>query len=138
VFTLGYVVLGLLVAAAALGVVNLARWLGHGRSSLPAGKAATHIALVVGAIVLWVTFLATGRTLLAWTTFVVITVGQVFGDVLMFASYRARSGVTGKVAYGAAAKDVMGFKRPFATLHATAAALGYFLLLATAIWASID
>src|SRR6478672_7351489 len=92
-------VLGLLLITMALGAVNLTRWLRHGRSSVPPLKAVTHVVMQTTAVAVWIAFIATGAVVLAWTTAVVITVGQVFGDLLMFASYRARSGDTGKIRY---------------------------------------
>jgi hypothetical protein len=135
--TLATIVLGLLLIAVALGVANLSRWLRHGRSSVPSAKVVLHIALQVTAIVVWIAFIATGSAVVGWTAFAVITVGQVFGDLLMFASCRARSGETGKIRYGSVGAEVLGFKRPAAALHAAVGALGWFTLLATAVLASI-
>ena len=135
--TLAGVVLGLLLIAVVLGIVNLTRWRQHRRSSIPAAKAATHVVLQSASIALWIAFIATGTLLLAWTAFIVITIGQVFGDLLMFASYRARSGETRKTGYGAVVTELLGFKRPLAVLHAVIGALAYFALLVTAIAATI-
>ncbi len=135
--TLASVVLGVLLLTVALGAVNLLRWVRGRRSSVPTAKVATHIALVLAATAGWIAFMATRAGWLAWIAFAAITLGQVFGDLLMFASYRARSGETGKVGYFAVAAELFRSRRPVAALHAIVAAVGYFTMLVTAVWASI-
>jgi hypothetical protein len=136
--TLAGIVLVFLLITTALGVMSLARWLRHARASVPPAKVVPHVALQVTAIGVWIAFLATGSALLAGAAFIVITPGMVFGDLLMFASYRAGSGDTGRIAYGAVAAKLIRFQRPVAALHAIVGALGYFTMLVTAIWAIVD
>lgn len=130
--------LGLLVVTAALGFISLTRWLRHRNAGFPTPKVATHVALQVVSIGLWIAFISTGLLTLAWTTFVVITVGQVFGDLLMFASYRARHPEVAKPGYQAVSGDVLGFARPVAAFHALVGALAWFGMLAICIIASLD
>lgn len=134
---LAAIVVCLLLVAAVLGLVSLRRWLRFRTTPVPTARIATHIALQLTSIGLWIAFIATSSTWLAWSAFVVITVGQVFGDLLMFASYRARHRVTGSVRYRSVARDVLGFARPVPALHALVGALAYFTMLVTCIVASI-
>ncbi len=129
--------MGLLLVTVTLGLVSLRTWLSFRTKPVPAAMIATHIALQVTSIGLWIAFIATTNTWLAWATFVVITVGQVFGDLLMFASYRARHRVTATVRYRTVAGDVLRFSRPIPALHALFGASGYFTMLATCILASL-
>ncbi len=130
-------VLALLLVTAALGLLALRRWWGRRGAGFPSGRIATHISLQLVSIGLWTAFALSDLLVLAWTAFAVITVGQVFGDLLMFASYRARRRVEGAVPYRAVARDVLGFSRPVAALHAVIGATGYFAMLAACIWASV-
>ena len=130
-------VLVFLAATAILGVASLAAWRRHRTAGFPTRKVASHIALQSVSIVLWGVFLVTMQPWIAWAAFVVITAGQVFGDLLMFASYRARHRVTTVGSYAAVAKDVLGFTRPVPALHAIVGALGWFSMLAVCILATL-
>lgn len=130
-------VLVLLAVTAILGAASLTTWRRHRTAGFPARRIAAHISLQVTSIALWVVFLVTMQPWIAWTAFAVITVGQVFGDLLMFASYRARHRLATAGSYAAAAKDVLGFTRPIAALHAILGALGWFTMLATAVLATL-
>lgn len=78
------------------------------------------------------------RTWIAWVAFAVITAGQVLGDLLMFASYRARHGIDSAAGnYVAVAKDVLGFSRPVPALHAIVGALGWFTMLGVCVFATL-
>lgn len=130
------IALALLVLTAALGLVALLRWRRHRAAGYPAGRIAAHIALQVVSIGVWIAFLATGLPSVAWSAFVVITAGQVVGDLLMFASYRARHPDAGGVGYAAAAADVLSFRRKAPALHATVGAIAWFGMLGICITAS--
>lgn len=130
-------VLVTLVATAILGLTTLGVWRRHRDAHFPTMKIAIHIALQGLSIVLWVGFLVTMQPWNAWASFAVITAGQVFGDLLMFASYRARNHVAKVGSYVAVARDVLGFSRPVAALHATVGALGWFTMLAVCIWVTL-
>ena len=133
---LSLVVLGLLLAAAGLGLSALLGWL-RSKGSPPAARTAVHVVVQLAGIALWGVFTATGSVAGAWTAFVVITVGQVFGDLLMLASYRGRLGAAARPGYAAPAADVLSFRRPVAALHALVGAAGWFTMLAACIVASI-
>lgn len=131
------VVLVLLVATAALGLVSLRAWWRHRGTAFPARRIAAHVVLQLASIGLWTAFVIGGALAVGWIAFVVITAGQVLGDLLMFASHRARRGVRGKASYRAVARDVLGFSRPAPALHAILGALGWFGMLAACAWASL-
>jgi hypothetical protein len=127
-------VLVLLFVTVLLGLSSLTRWLRHRTAEFPRRRVTAHVALQLASIALWVLFLVNDSLL----TFVTITIGQTFGDRLMFASYRARRQVSGPLNYGAVARDVLGFSRPVAALHAIIGAAAYFTMLVTCIRASVQ
>lgn len=138
VVLLAWGVLCLLVATVVLGLLSLRKWLRVDAASAPIAKITMHVVLQATSIALWASFIVTANTWLAWVSFVVITAGQVFGDLLMFVSYRARHRLAGPVNYRAVAGDVLGFSRPVPALQAIVGALGWFTMLATCIMVSID
>ncbi|MFT4215691.1 MAG: hypothetical protein QM619_00665 [Micropruina sp.] len=62
--------------------------------------------------------------------------GQLFGDLLMFASYRARYPGIVRPGYRAVSGDVLSFRRPVPALHALVGATGWFGMLAICIVAT--
>lgn len=134
IVTLAAIVLVFLLTTAVLGVLSLRAWLRHGSASLPVAKVVTHVVLQVVSMGLWIAFIVTGEPWIAWTTFVIITAGQTFGDLLMFASYRARRNVTRVSNYVVVAKDLLSFSRPVPALHAIVGALGWFGMIAVCVW----
>lgn len=128
--------LGLLVVAAAYGTVNALRWHRFDPQHVPVTKLTLHVTLQLVAVALWSVFLSTEEVVVAWIAFAVLTLGQGVGDVLMFASHRARHRTSGKVAYLQVALDVLRFRRPAAALHAIIGASAYFLMLVTCVLAS--
>lgn len=132
----GLVLLFLLITVL-LGVASLMRWRRHRAADFPTKRIMAHVALQGMSILLWIVFLVTTQTWVAWVSFAVITTGQVFGDFLMFASYRARHRVAKVGNYATVAKDVLGFKRPIPALHAIVGALGWFSMLAVCVVASL-
>lgn len=135
---LAWLVLALLAATAILGVVAVMAWRRHPATGFPTTKVTTHIALQTTSIVLWTGFVVTSRPWVAWTTFAVITAGQVVGDLLMFASYRERHRRAEAVSYRAVAKDVLGFTRPVPAIHAITGALGWFTMLTVCVLVSLE
>ncbi|ALJ18460.1 hypothetical protein [Microbacterium sp. No. 7] len=128
----------LLLVAAAFGLTSLLAWMRHRGSGIPpVAKIATHVALQVVSIGVWTAFVVTGSAPVAWAAFAIITVGQVFGDLLMFASYRARHPGTTRPGYRAVSGDVLGFRRPAAALHALVGAIAWFGMLGICILASV-
>lgn len=134
---LAALVLVFLATTAILGVASLAAWRRHRTADFPTNKVATHIALQGASITLWIVFLVTMQPWIAWVAFAVITAGQVFGDLLMFASYRARHRIAAVGSYAAVAKDVLGFTRPVPALHAILGALGWVTMPIVCILATL-
>lgn len=128
--------LALLVTTAALGLASLSRWLRHRSAGFPAAKVAAHVALQLVSIGLWTVFVASELLAVGWAAFLVITIGQVFGDLLMFASYRARHRDAARPGYRTVAADVLSFRRPVPALHALVGALAWFGMLGTCIAAT--
>ncbi len=130
--------LALLLVAAGFGLTSLLAWRRHrGSGHLPTARIAAHLTLQVIGIATWTAFVATGVVLLAWTAFVVLTAGQVFGDLLMFASYRARRPGAVRPHYLAVGSDVLSFRRPAPALHALVGALAWFSMLAICLYSTV-
>lgn len=130
---LAIVVLVLLVTTVLLGIRAVLVWRRHRAAGYPTAKIATHITLQSAGILCWIAFIVTTHAALAWAALILLTVGQVFGDLLMFASYRARHSARPKPGYGAVAQDVLGFSRPVPALHAIVGALAWFGMLGITI-----
>jgi hypothetical protein len=86
----------------------------------------------------WAAYTATDdrpRWLAAVVLLVLITAGMPSGDQLMLRAWRARATraghpvPTGVRAYLAAARDIMAFGRPTASMHAILGAVGFFTVL---------
>jgi|GEM_PF-2339358 len=135
---LAALVLLLLAATASLGVVSLRAWWLHRTVGFPARRSAAHIALQALGLAVWLLFLIALRPWIAWAAFVLITAGQVLGDLLMFASHRARHGGARTGGYGAVALEVLGFSRPAPALHAIIGALAWFGMLAVCLVATFQ
>lgn len=133
VIVLAIVTAVLLFAAVGFGTASLRRWWIRAPRGIPVPRVVAHISLQLAATGLWIGFTATGRLWIGWLAFAVVTVGQVFGDLLMLASHRSRHPEAGRIRYGTLAADVLGFSRPAAALHAIVGALGFFLMLVTCI-----
>jgi hypothetical protein len=67
----------------------------------------------------------------------VVTAGQVFGDLLMFASYRARHRGEEPTSYLRIGGDVLSFRRPLAGFHALVGAVAWFGMFAICIVATV-
>lgn len=130
--------LALLLVAAGFGLTSLLAWRRHrGSGRLPTAKIAAHLSLQVIGIATWTAFVVTGAVPIAWTAFVVLTAGQVFGDLLMFASYRARNPGATRPHYLAVGGDVLSFRRPVPALHALVGALAWFSMLAICLFSTV-
>mgnify|MGYP003490159424 CR=1 FL=1 len=132
----GLVTLALLIATAGLGLASLMSWWPHRSAGFPSAKIAIHATLQLVSIGLWASFLVTESLALAWTTFSVITLGQVFGDLLMFASYHLRHPENSRLHYLKAAGDVLSFRRVVPALHAIIGAVAWFTMLAICLIAT--
>lgn len=126
----------LLLVATALGFTALRAWTRHHTADFPVAKVVAHVTLQVVSIGVWTAFVITGSLSLAWTAFIVITVGQVFGDLLMFASYRIRHPGVIKPSYRDVSSDALNFRRPVRALHAVIGAIAWFGMLAICIAAT--
>jgi hypothetical protein len=97
-----------------------------------------HLVTVLVPFCGWAAYTATDarpRWLAAVVLLVLITAGMPSGDQLMLRAWRARATrdgrpvPTGGWAYLAAARDIMAFGRPTASLHAILGAVGFFSVL---------
>jgi uncharacterized protein YjeT (DUF2065 family) len=136
---MAYVVLGAWLIQSAVGAGLLVEWLRHGRRRAP--PVASHVALGLVALALWLVFLSQGSLLAAWLAFALITVGNGIGDVMLVRRWRR---MTGSAAgfwtdYGRTIGAVFrgGMPRPV-TFHALFAGVVYFLCLAVCIGASVS
>ncbi|MFT3873606.1 MAG: hypothetical protein QM714_13335 [Nocardioides sp.] len=136
VTALATVDLVLLLLAAALGLASLRAWARHRASGFPVAKISAHLTLQIISVGIWAAFAITGELPIAWVAFAVITVGQVFGDLLMFASYRARHPAAAGSNYRAVSGDVLSFRRPVPALHALTGALAWFGMLGICLLAT--
>lgn len=127
----------MLLATAAFGYASLRAWLRHRGRGFPTLKAATHLSLQVAGILVWAGFVLTGHAIIAWLAFAILTAGQVVGDMLMFASYRARQPGVGKLRYLSAGGDVLSFRRKSAGFHAACGAVAWFGMLALCVYVSV-
>lgn len=127
----------MLLITAGFGYASLRGWLRHRGRDFPAFKVPIHLTLQIVGIVAWAAFVFTGAVFVAWTAFVILTAGQVVGDLLMFASYRARHPEIVKLKYLSAGGDVLSFRRPNAGFHATFGAIAWFGMLAICIYATV-
>ena len=130
---LALVALALTVVA---GLTMLVRLLRSGRR--PPRLIWLHLVTVLVPFCGWAAYTATDdrpRWLAAVVLLVLITVGMPSGDQLMLRAWRARvtrdHGLVpmGVRAYLAAARDVLAFGRPTASLHAILGAVGFFSVL---------
>ena len=109
--------------SAALGLAMLRRW------PRPPRTAYLHLASAALGLAGWVGYLAASRpTWLAWTAFAWLLVVNTLGDLLMVGGrpWTART-------YLAAARRVLGGRRPLATVHALLAPTTLVLVLVAAL-----
>lgn len=126
-----------LLVAAAFGLASFLAWARHRAAGFPTAKIIAHVALQIAGIGLWVAFAATGAVPLAWIAFAMLTAGQVLGDLLMFASHRARHPGAERQSYLRIGGEVLSFKRPRAALHAWFGAVAWFGMLAICVAVSL-
>ena len=134
---MGYVVLAAWLIQAAVGVsLFVSSWRG-GRTGAP--TVVTHATAGVLGLALWAAFLLTGNVLLAWLAFVVITVGNGFGDAMLLGRSRGLHGATTfwKGYVGAVGDTFRGRMPPRVTFHALFSGLVYFTCLGVCIGATV-
>lgn len=130
--------LALLIVTAVFGLASLLAWRRHrAAGSFPVRKIATHVSLQLLGIVIWLVFVLQGQVLMAWAAFIVLTAGQVVGDLLMLVSYRARNPTVERIRYLAVGGEVLSFKRVAPAFHALIGAIAWFGMLAICIFATV-
>ncbi|MFH8249448.1 hypothetical protein ACH3VR_03645 [Microbacterium sp. B2969] len=90
---MGYLVVAAWVIQAAFGVSLLVSWARRARGR-DAGLVLPHILMMVGFLVPWSVFLATGAPVWAWLGFLILVSFIGFGDATMVRRSRAVTGVT--------------------------------------------
>lgn len=128
---------GILLASAGFGFASLRVWARYRPQGFPASKVATHLSLQLTATATWIGFVFTGSLIVAWIAFALITIGQVFGDLLLFALYRARHPDRPHTSYLSIGGDVLSLRRPHAGFHALFGAIAWFGMLGICVYASI-
>lgn len=88
---MGYLVLAAWAIQAAVGVSLLVSWARHARGG-SSGAVLTHALMMVGFLVPWAVFIATGVALWAWLGFVVLVAFIGFGDAVAMRRARALRG----------------------------------------------
>ncbi len=133
------VVLVLWLVQAAVGVTLFVSWLrhAHGRG---ARTVVTHVVSSLTGLAFWIWFVATGALAPAWIAFVVITIGNGFGDVMLL--QRARrldpAATTTAKAYRVAVSGAFrGALPPRVSFHAIFSGVVYFSCLGVCIGATI-
>lgn len=132
------VVLILAAVQAAVGGVLLLRWARGGRQSV--GKIIAHVGSNLTAVILWAVFTFGGGLALAWISFVVLNVGNAFGDAMLIARARARNGASERFLAGyrdALAAVFRGRMPGHVAFHAIFSGAVYFTMLAACIMASV-
>jgi hypothetical protein len=131
---MSYVVLVAWLIQAAVGLALLRPWLSTGRG-IPVAVVA-HALSSVTAVGFWVAFVATGRVAWGWIAFVLITIGNSFGDYVLVGRSRRLAGTRSsffgdyRAAIGATLKGRL--PKPV-TFHALFAGVVYFGTLAVCI-----
>jgi hypothetical protein len=130
------VVLVALLLQAALGLWLLLAW----RRRAPVSATAyVHAGVVVLALALWAASMAQDSAPLAWSSLLVLLVGNFLGDLLLIAHRRGVTGAEGGffADYGAAVGAVLRGRHPArATIHAAGAGVVTVLTLVGCIVAS--
>lgn len=132
------VVLGTWLVQAALGVTLAAGWWRSRRRR--ASTVGAHVAASAAGVVLWLTFVLAGSLWAAWAAVAAITVGNTYGDEMLLARVRGRTGTTSKrrnypVAIAAIFRGQMP---PRVALHAVFAGVVYFGSLGVSLAATVS
>lgn len=133
-----YLVLTAWVIQASVGVSLAVTWWRHGRPS--ASTVRVHTAAAAVGLALWITFIVTESPVAAWAAFVVMTVGNGYGDEMLLRRVHSRTGTTSKrrnypVAIAAIFRGKMP---PRVTFHALFAGVVYFSCLGVCIAATVS
>lgn len=135
---MAYLVLGAWVIQASVGVSLAVSWWRHGRHRASTVRA--HAAAGAVGLALWVTFVVTASAAAAWAAFVVMTVGNGYGDEMLLGRVRSRTGTTSKRRnYPAAiAATFRGEMPPRVVFHALFSGVVYFSCLGVCIAATVS
>ncbi|OIJ28486.1 hypothetical protein [Nocardioides luteus] len=129
-----YVVLVAWLVQAAVGVLLLTSWVGRGRT--PPRTVVTHVAASVLGVASFIAYVLTDGVLWAWAAFVLITIGNAFGDMMLLRRVRAMGGshLSTINAYKAALRSMFKGRLPLrVSFHAVFAGVVYFSTLAVCI-----
>lgn len=135
---MSYVVLVAWLVQAAVGVLLLTSWVGRGRT--PPRTVVTHVAASVLGLAFFVTYVVTDEVLWAWAAFVLITIGNTFGDMMLLQRARAMGGnhLSTVGAYKLALRSMFKGRLPLrVSFHAIFAGVVYFSTLAVCIVATV-
>lgn len=129
---MAYVVLIAFVVQASVGISLAMTWWRRRRTTSTVTIHATAAALGLG---LWVAFVVTDNLVAAWASFAAITVGNTFGDEMLLARVRGKTGTASKrrnypVAISAIFRGLMPWRVAF---HALFAGVVYFGCLGVCI-----
>ncbi len=131
-------VLAAWVVQASVGVSLAVTW--WRRSRHGASTVRAHAAAGAAGLALWVTFVVTASLVAAWAAFVVITVGNGYGDDMLLGRVHSRTGTTSKrrnypVAIAAIFRGEMP---PRVAFHALFSGVVYFSCLSVCIAATVS
>lgn len=131
---MAYAVLVFWIIQVSVGLTLLVSWWRHGRHG-PA-FIITHVTLAMVGLGFWIVFLLSGSLWMAWAAFVVLNVGNGFGDAMLVGRHRSQSGTT--ASYLSAIVAVFkGRMPPRVTFHALFAGVVYFCCLGVCLGATV-
>lgn len=135
---MAYLVLGAWLIQASVGVSLAVNWWRHGRHGVSTVRA--HAAAGAVGLALWIMFVLTASLVAAWAAFVVITVGNGYGDEMLLGRVSSRTGTTSKrrnypVAIAAIFRGAMP---PRVAFHALFSGVVYFSCLGVCIRATVS
>jgi len=135
---MSYVVLGAWLVQSGVGIGLLVSWLRHGHRSAP--KVVLHVGIGLAALALWIVFIVADNLIAACLTFILITVANAIGDLMLVARSRRIHGTTSKFwpdYWRAAGATFRGAMPKRVTFHALFSPVVYFLCLAVCIGAYV-
>ena len=132
-----YVVLVAFMVQATVGASLALTWWHHGRRGAP--TVITHVATAALGLGLWIAFVVTDSSVLAWSAFAAITVGNTLGDEMLLRRVHRQTGTTSKrrnypVAIAAIFRGRMPWRVAF---HALFAGVVYFSCLGVCIVSTV-
>lgn len=135
---MSYFVLVAWLVQVAVGVLLVTGWFRHGRAH--PRVVITHVVLSVVGLGMWVTYVLADQVLYAWAAFIMITIGNGFGDNMLLRRTRRLGGShLSKVnTYKLAVRSIFHGRLPFRVgFHALFAGVVYFSTLAVCIAATV-